>query len=833
MNPEINQIELLEKKIAALQAELESLRSDNISAQELSKSVQNDYSMLNSLNDLVVKIDSQGHFIFINRAYCETFGKKPHELIGKHCMPLVHPDDQQKTEEAMELLKRPPFYCRVTQRIMTATGWSWLEWSDKAFVDEAGEIIEVIAVGRDITQQVISEEALMESQERLRFAFDHSDTSMFDVNFISGVTSFSACFLSSLGISADQEHTLSRTDINRIVLPLIHPEDISGITEWVNSILHSCNKTDEYEYRIRYVNRGYVWVMCKLHYQKKDIEGNVIQMFGLQYEIDKQKREKLIREKFKKFQRQDLITLNLEQVILNIETILSEFYEGYSVFFAILQEATGNFIFTSTNKEFLNTNKIIKYISEKPKSIYFLHGTEFNKKFIFSQPQKQQQSQGFIGIIPHVKGEKLLGFLGFYSAEKYSKRHKAEIKGFEKYVDQIWLHIEIILAEKFLLDSQQKSLQAERLKATFMANISHELRTPLNAIIGFSSLIARRRLSESDQKQYTEIISSSGKSLLNLVNDIIDISKIEAGEVTINISTCIINNFLDQLYASFLKKKTHPGLTLVLEKGIENKFFSLNTDVLRLKQVFSNLIENAIKFTPSGEVVFGYRLVNGEIEFFVRDTGIGISWQNVNRVFDPFFQVEADTTRRYGGSGLGLTICKNIVEILGGEIRVHSKECEGSEFVFTIDPNSVVSIKKSTIPLNKNRNFPNLSAKTILVVDENYEGFLLVKEILKPSGVSVIWSKNGLLAVNLCLKEVIDLVITDISLPVMNGYDLLVQLNAIKKDIPVIIHTSFVRPADKERCTRLGCAAYLTKPFDTDEFINEVFKALKIDNTFF
>lgn len=833
MNPEISRIKIVEKQIAALQAELELLHSKDTSTQGLSQYLLKDNSIINNLNDLVVKTDCKGYIKFINRAYCDTIGMKPHELIGKQVIPLVHPDDLQATKDAMLLLGKPPFHCRFTQRAMTAEGWRWLEWNNKAIVTEAGELVEVIGVGRDITQQVISEEALMESQKRLKFAFDHSDTSMFDVDFISKVTNFSVGFLTSLGISEDQVKVLSSIEINRKVLALIHPDDTQGVQEWVNSILNNCNKTDEYEYRIRYVDRGYVWVKSKLHYLKKDGDGNLIRLVGLQHEIDKQKREELIKGKFKKLQRQDLITLNLENIIVKIETLLSEFYEGYSVVLTILQAPTKNFIFTSANKEFLNIDEIIKDIDKNPKSIYFFHGSVFNKKYIFSRSKAPLYTPKFIGIIPHVQGRKLLGFLGFYTTEKYSKRHQSEIKGFATYTDQIWLHIETILSEKFLLDSQQKSLQAERLKATFMANISHELRTPLNAIIGFSSLIARRKLSESDQKQYTEIISSSGKSLLTLVNDIIDISKIEAGEVTINISTCLLNNFLDQLYSSFLKKKIHHELTLVLEKGIENKFFSVNTDVLRLKQVFTNLVENAIKFTPSGEVVFGYRMVNGMIEFFVRDTGIGISWQNINRVFDPFFQVEADTTRRYGGSGLGLTICKNIVEILGGKIQVHSQEGEGSEFIFTIDPNAAMTIKKPTIPSDKNRRFPDLSTKTILVVDDNNEGFLLTKEILKPSGASVIWSKNGLLAVNLCLKNAIDLVITDISLPVMNGYDLLVQLRAIKKDIPVIIQTSFVQPADKERCTRLGCAAYLTKPFDTDEFINEVFKALKTDNVFF
>ena len=833
MNPKVEQIEVLTGKIAELQAEIRLLEKSDHPDSNPSVSVVNDLSIIDNLNDFVVKTDQNGCFLFVNRAYCAIFGKKPDELIGKNFMPLVHPDDQAATAAAMASLNNPPYHCMISQRAMTAKGWRYIEWNDKAIRNHKGEVIEVIGVGRDITQQVLSEDELKESKERLKFAFDHSDNSMFDVDLISGITTFSSCFLNSLGLSLVQDEKISSIEINRKVLSFIHPDDTPSIKEWVRTVLLSSNKTDEFEYRIRYVDRGYVWVKSKLHYIKKDSEGNLVRLVGLQYEIDKQKREEIIREKFQKLIKQDLFLQNMETVVVNIEKLLSDFFEGYSVVVALFQEVTGKLIYTSKNKDFLNIEQLIKDIAKKSKLVYFFHGKEYEKKYIFKQSQSLESTPGFIGVIPHLQGDRLLGFLGFYKREKYSKKHQIEISGFANYTDQIWLHIEIMLAEKFLLDSQQQSMQAERLKATFMANISHELRTPLNAIIGFSSLIARRKLSESDQKQYTEIIASSGKSLLNLVNDIIDISKIEAGEVTINISTCILNNFLDQIYASFLKKTIPPGLTLVLEKGIENKFFSLNTDVLRLKQVYTNLIENAIKFTPSGEVVFGYRMVDEGIEFFVRDTGIGISWQNINRVFDPFFQVEADTTRRYGGSGLGLTICKNIVEIMGGEIRIYSKEGEGSEVVFTIDPNSTMDIKMPSIPSDKNRKFPDLSTKTILVVDENNEGFLLIKEILKPSGASVIWSKNGLLAVNLCVNKVIDLVITDISLPVMNGYDLLVQLRAIKKNIPVIIQTSFVQPADKERCIRLGCSAYLTKPFDADEFVNEVFKALKIENAFF
>ncbi len=246
-----------------------------------------------------------------------------------------------------------------------------------------------------------------------------------------------------------------------------------------------------------------------------------------------------------------------------------------------------------------------------------------------------------------------------------------------------------------LYEAKEKAEESDRLKSAFLSNMSHEIRTPMNAIIGFSYLMKDPNINAQTLNEYIDIIQNKGNLLLNLINDILDISKVEAGEIKISKGTCSLNNVMNELYSTFsvileTSKKTH--LDFRVEKPDTNEDILILTDTFRLKQILSNLIDNAIKFTQEGFVEFGYKIIREHneqrIQFYVKDSGIGISPEFTGMIFTRFRQIQESHTRDFGGTGLGLSISKKLVELLGGKLEVNSTPHQGSNFYFSIPYNT-------------------------------------------------------------------------------------------------------------------------------------------------
>jgi len=239
-------------------------------------------------------------------------------------------------------------------------------------------------------------------------------------------------------------------------------------------------------------------------------------------------------------------------------------------------------------------------------------------------------------------------------------------------------------AEEDLIAAKEKAEESDRLKTAFLHNVSHEIRTPMNAILGFSSLLNEPGIQEDERKQFVEVISQSSTQLLSIINDIVDLASIESGQVRLNIQTINLNDELRKLSEQFSYKQKSQGISLILETSVTDMNADIFTDSTKLIQILSNLINNAYKFTDKGKISFGYNLKDGFLEFFVKDTGVGIPSEHQDRVFDRFYQVDSDMSRQYSGTGLGLSICKAYAELLGGRIWLTSVPNEGSIFNFTI-----------------------------------------------------------------------------------------------------------------------------------------------------
>ncbi|MFN8258457.1 MAG: PAS domain S-box protein [Bacteroidales bacterium] len=383
--------------------------------------------------------------------------------------------------------------------------------------------------------------------------------------------------------------------------------------------------------------------------------------------------------------------------------------------------------------------------------------------------------------------------------------------------------------EQALREAKDKAEEADRLKSAFLSNMSHEIRTPMNAIVGFSQLLINSSLDEKKRQLFIEQINLNSESLLKLIEDIIYVSKIEAGKVEITESMVLLNTVLDELYTSFLEHKRRMGkdhLALNLVKSVDNVNFSILTDVQRFKQILSNLIGNALKFTETGSVTFGYEVKDKDyLLFFVKDTGLGINPAKLEYVFDRFTKISAGKTKLYGGTGLGLSITQNLVEMLGGKIWVESTENRGSEFFFQLPYQGVQQESSIETQDKSESNSSSLKSKVILIAEDEQMNYFFLQEALNPTGVKLIWAKNGKEAVHIVEShEKIDLVLMDMKLPIMDGYDATMLIKKLKPSLPVIAQTAYAMPDEQKKGYQAGCDFYLSKPIDPAQLIDTINK---------
>ncbi len=385
--------------------------------------------------------------------------------------------------------------------------------------------------------------------------------------------------------------------------------------------------------------------------------------------------------------------------------------------------------------------------------------------------------------------------------------------------------------EQDLILAKEKAEQSDRLKSAFLANVSHEIRTPLNAIIGFSEFLVKD-ISEKDKKMYGEIVKNSSNDLLNIINDILDIAKIESGHTELVKEEFSVNELMTEIFEYFKYKKDKLNKQHIVIK-YNQKLIDSDAKILsdrgRIKQVIINLLENAFKFTSEGYIEFGCKLKidknPNELEFFVKDSGIGISKEKQKFIFDRFRQVDESTSRTYGGTGLGLSISKSLAQLIGGDLSMTSKEGEGSHFFFCIPYTHVVTDNNIELAIEAGYKIPK--GKKILVVEDVHSNFELVNEILEEYDPIILHAVSGLQAIELYKKNIdTDLILMDIRLPDIDGFEVTSIIKSINPKVPVIALTAYAMKLDKEGAFDVGCVDFLIKPLKEDSFLKTVEKYL-------
>jgi PAS domain S-box-containing protein len=366
-----------------------------------------------------------------------------------------------------------------------------------------------------------------------------------------------------------------------------------------------------------------------------------------------------------------------------------------------------------------------------------------------------------------------------------------------------------------LMVAKERAEESDRLKSAFLANMSHEIRTPMNGILGFADLLKEPKLSGAEKEQYVEIIQKSGKRMLDTINDLIDISKIESGTLEVNYSKVNVNEQLNYFYNFFKPEAESRGLQIICHSPLPDQETDIVTDGEKLNAALSNLIKNAIKYTNEGKIEFGYkRDFDHQIEFFVKDTGIGIEKERQMSVFKRFVQADTSLSKPYEGAGLGLSIAKGYIEKLGGKIWLDSDIGEGSNFYFTVPCLEKMNAKNSEKTTVKNLPIDTtLKELTILVAEDEEVARLYLTEILEKKCKKLLFAENGKQAVEVYKNHPgIDLVLMDIKMPVMDGYSATMKIKENDSNALVVAQTAYALAGDKEKALAAGCRDYLTKP---------------------
>ncbi|MBP7463478.1 MAG: response regulator [Bacteroidales bacterium] len=384
--------------------------------------------------------------------------------------------------------------------------------------------------------------------------------------------------------------------------------------------------------------------------------------------------------------------------------------------------------------------------------------------------------------------------------------------------------------EQNLIKAREKAEESDRLKTAFLQNMSHEIRTPMNGILGFSDLLCQDDLSGETRNKYVQVIQGSGHQLMRIIDDVLDLSRIESGVEEVHLSTFHLNPVVDNLELILTEsvRKSGKPIQISSSKTLPDGFDIIFSDEYKLKQILLNFISNAEKFTHSGTIELGYYIgETNQLIMFVKDSGIGIGKEQQSIIFERFRQAEENLTRKYGGSGLGLAICKGLTQLLGGSISVESTPGAGSTFSISLpfasgesatDDKEIISTKV------------NLSTRRVLVVDDLDENLLLINEFLSETGVEVLNARSGTEAYDIFgQNQPIDLVLMDIKLYGEDGITLAKGLMPLSPQTKFIAQTAYISELIKNECIDTGFVDYIVKPIDKNSFMNMIKKHMPIE----
>lgn len=767
--------------------------SSIITFEETSKvSKPSDESFSEKLDEVVFRIDSDLVLLYVSKNSFGRFGKNASEIVGKNIEEISLFDES--THKVIDLINSVFQQQKEHEKeIQLRKGEKYSWWNLKCIPDFDPDKQQqtVLVILKNINRYKLIEDKLFESEQRYQMATEAADLGIWDYIVGTGETFYSRRWKSILGYYPDE------LDDNLAVWEnLLHPEDKDRIVLFFYSFIESDLRLYEVEFRMKHKNGHYIWIKSRATALRAE-DGKAIRLLGTHRDITEEKKSE---SEFRK----------LHQAILQspISVIITD-KDGVIEFFnpAFCKVSGWN------DHELIGKKPNILKSGFQPAQFYeklwktISSGNEWQGEF------KNKRKNG--------------DFYWELASISPIRNSYGTITHYVKIAENITYLKKI---EKDLKKAKQDAEVANNYKNHFLSNMSHEIRTPINSIIGFSELLKNETLSNQKRAKYSEIIEENSQALLRLIDDIIDVAKIEANELKIRKEACSLGEMMSELeliYNNFLRRKQKPNLEIVFHLPEEAHHDCIFTDAYRLKQILNNLFINALKYSEIGKIEIGYTIVNeNKLRFFVSDTGAGIPPNRLKNIFKRYNYSDDSSTNETPGTGLGLSISKDLAILLGGDINVKSVQGEGSVFFLTIPYDKIkipMSRPATKVPAPARYNFSDF---TIMIAEDVQFNYEYLNTILQRTGATIIWAKDGIDVLKMYKSSKIDLILMDIQLPEINGFEATSQIRQSNKSLPIIAQTAYAMAEDKQKCLDAGCNEVLVKPIRMDEVLSTVAKYL-------
>jgi PAS domain S-box-containing protein len=706
---------------------------------------------------------------------------------------VVHPDQREEMVDYFlnhVIKEKKPFDREYRIIKNNSIEECWVLGRGELSYDKEGNPEKMFGTIQDITERKISEILIIESEERFRKIFEESpiSTAMTAMSF--NLLRVNPSFCSMLGYNESEIIGLTFRDFT-------HTDHLNESESGLKQLISGNIPVFKIEKRYIRKDKSIIWGSTTVS-SIKDRNGRIQYFLVMIEDITSRKEADILIEESNSLLRATLESTADGILVVDLKGKIVEFNKKFTEMWEIPEtilssrddEKALSFVRNQLKEpdSFLNN---VRHLYENPDSVSF-DNLDFNDGRIF---------------------------------ERYSQPQKIN----NEIIGRVWSFRDITqrkIAEDLLISAKEKAVESDKLKTAFLHNISHEIRTPMNAIVGFTALLDDPVLVSETRKQYIDIIYQSSNQLLSIITDIVDISNIETGQTRVSSNQLNINIIIRNLYEQFSLRAEELGLSLHFKLFLNDDLAFMETDSTKLIQIMSNLLNNSLKFTKRGKIEFGYEVKDESVEFMVSDTGIGISKDKQEKIFDRFYQVENSISRQYSGTGLGLSICRAYAELLGGSIRVESEPGTGSTFYLTLPYKSSV---KSILPGESvhEKSKGSFEGKTILVAEDDDINYLVVNKSLKDYNLKLIRAENGKDAVEICRSNnEIDLVLLDLKMPVMDGLEAMRLIREFRPNLSFIALTAYAFESDKKNAIAQGCSDYISKPFSKNDLLEVMKKHL-------
>lgn len=716
---------------------------------------------------------------------------------------IVHPDSREQCfVHFRDLTKKHNFsnrYYSIEYKIKPKEGISrWVSDNHRFYRDDKGNLTKLIGNIRDVTDFRLVEDALKRSRDRLYKAIEATNDGMWDWKLNTNKIYFDERFYTMAGY-LPHEFPPSETEW----MQRIHTDDLPNVKLALQKHLERNSDQFLVEYRFKTKDNSWIWVLNRGKTFEWNDDGLPVRMVGTHTDISLRIQ---IRDELQK--RNEELEVTYDKLQISEEK------------FRQLAENTHDAFWLTDKDSLLYANPSFEKMWESNSADVF-KAPSFVEKWIHPEDRvsfRPMLDISFENNEPRIEQFRIIksnGTIRWIWLRRFPVLNKYnEIYRMACIATDITEQKNI---ESALISAKEKAMESDRLKSAFLANISHEIRTPMNGIIGFSGLLCDETISHQTRLQYVNHITKSGEHLLHIIDDIIDISKIESNQIQLKKTDFYVKDLIVELYDKFSTELIQGGnrnIKLFTALDPLNPDIRLYSDENRVKQIFMNLLSNAIKFTTSGYIRLGFfQKDKCTLELFVEDTGIGIPQDLQNAIFQRFRQVDESSTRSSGGNGLGLAICYGLTKYLGGEISLTSEINKGSVFSFTLPCNCDDAI--ADLPSGLTDKDYDWSDKTILIVEDDEINQEFLSAILEPTHAKVYLFSEGENAITFCNEnKAIDIILLDIRLPKMNGFEVFDKIHAMRPDIPIVAQTAFAMAEDIDHCRELGFTDYISKPID-------------------